>query len=280
VSLHRHYSPPVKKPKRTTASLLIELKKILALARKVKTPSVGERFFFPDELTRIPNIVSELQESVGKSEDRTPFWRCVKAVDHYYPSLGLIRTLEGLVKQVTRIEPGPLTRLLQRRENGLLATSEVQLFDKWSSETRKAEKAEYGEFDTPPSDVKDCNALLRPVLSSEVQLSITNAEKELPLLKGNVLNSMLGRLAFLEFSWERARWLEKYGPAMESFHFLVSALENKEFLAKRNRVAHGDTLDDAKVLARNVKRKNAKDRQKEFRKREKLKKTSPKSVMR
>lgn len=231
--------------KREDESLLEELRRLVQLANQSFVDD--DDFHFEGEVANLPDVVSRLQKFIGKPFDRTPFWNCVKAVDHHWTRLKLVKTLDRMVKRATDIPPAPLTQLLRLRSSFAAGSWQKAFIDKWEADSNKT-------FETLPSDPVACWQILGPLVSPEFkQFQEGMSRGIIGALRpqgDKSVEAFLGLAAFHDFQWQRVKWRERYWAGHEDLNLFVSVVENEEYEEMRAKVLESEGQFSAVARAR------------------------------
>lgn len=260
------HSRPFKKvaPARTSTSaatnLLSRLRQLLQLADAVFK---GGRYpSFPESLLEIPKLIEDLQPFLKrKHSNRAPFWKCVAAVDHNWPGLALIPTLDALVDRATSIEPGPLVRLLNLADEGKLSSEEDRV-------VREIQKQTDAQLEQTPDDLRRWAPIVEKVASSDYARRAKALRRVVPpTLRPKEIDEFLFYTAYLDFAREHELWLARNLPALEPLILLLDQLENENYDKLRNRILRGDVAN-AKLIREGHAARQAAKRQRAYRKRQ------------
>lgn len=235
--------------------LLTKLRIALQQAREA-IPIAGDDLTFAAEVSRIPQIVDDLQKFLPpRTRKFTVFWNRVRAVEHERPSLRIRQTLQALYARAScRIPPGPLARMLAKNrpisETKLLR----ELIDRIES--------------SPTGALLDADryAKLLAEVGSPLQTKLLQMLSSTPVPRERRAVAMI---QFLDLYWQQRSWRDQYERIVINLYDLAVILEHQPFLNKLRPLLFQKTDQDnyfdveGWVRSRRVKQRNK--RQKNYR---------------
>jgi hypothetical protein len=232
--------------------LFDQLRDLLSLVDKAFIDP--DRPYFPYEVEENLLITLEdLQPYIGKKRSyRTPFWKCVCAVNHARPGMHLIQRLNRLVERARRLPSSPLEKLRVLRQQGRLIAHESGLVG-------QIEKTIGIHSNNPaPANVVGWAPVLKRVTSPECEIQVEALRKDAShIMSYPEVTNFIAFTRWLDFACQFSKWQERYSQALSSFWIVLVQLENENY----NKQVFSDPVPDAESMKEDMAKSRAVHRQ-------------------